>query len=83
MQALQCYKLLKRKVELKLDDPNQIFKFYTDFKFEYNRIMYIIIWLVYYCSENAVIINGTHEVIIPLSLFLSLSEKLRKIVTLR
>lgn len=41
--------------------------------------MYIIIWLVYYCSENAVIINGTHEMIIPLSL----SEKLRKIVTLR
>lgn len=82
MQALQCYKLLKRKVELKLDDP-KIFKFYTDFKFEYNRIMYIIIWLVYYCSENAVIINGTHEVIIPLSFSFSLSKKLRKIVTLR
>lgn len=46
MQALQCYKLLKRKVECKLDDP-KIFKFYMDFKFEYNRIMYIIIWLVY------------------------------------
>lgn len=45
--------------------------------------MYIIIWLVYYCSENAVIINGTHEVIIPLSFSLSLSKKLRKIVTLR
>lgn len=36
MQALQCYKLLKRKVELKLDDP-KIFKFYMDFKFEYNK----------------------------------------------
>lgn len=82
MQALQCYKLLKRKVESKLDDP-KILKFYMDFKFEYNRIMYIIIWLVYYCSENAVIINGTHEVIIPLSFSLSLSKKLRKIVTLR
>lgn len=36
MQALQCYKLLKRKVESKLDDP-KILKFYMDFKFEYNK----------------------------------------------